>query len=349
MSQLNFIGVGLAMFLLPASASVLYVDLNSLDPTPPFASLSTAAVTIQEAVDAATNGDLILVNNGVYQAGFQTSLSTTGISETTETNRLVVDKPVTVQSLNGPTLASISGSGIYRSVFLTNGAALNGFTLANGAAGYKEVTGLLTKTVAEDGGGVCGSEFGGGVVSNCVLTANSATSYGGGAYLVTLVNCHLTGNSASIGAGQRIVLWLAAPSLATVPRPTKSPVQHLCHPIRVAALMTGKPSTVLFQATPPGRAVVAKAGSWSIARLSTIPQGSTGEFRSPRVAPRPIASFISTMPVPTTTSARVPPAVWPWITVAQFPCRPADLTTLPTIRHLWIFWVAIITSLRIHQ
>ena len=55
------------------NAATFYVDVNSSNPTLPYADLSTAAVSIQDAVDAATNGDLILVNDGVYQDGFRTS------------------------------------------------------------------------------------------------------------------------------------------------------------------------------------------------------------------------------------------------------------------------------------
>jgi hypothetical protein len=166
----------------------LYVDVNSTNPTPPYADLSTAAVTIQDAVDTATNGDLVLVNDGIYQVGCRTNQIVFPKSAAF-TNRVVVDKSVIVQSLNGPAVTFINGDGIYRCVCLTNGAALNGFTLQNGTAGYG------------NGGGVCGFTLFGGVVSNCVLTGNSANGSGGGAYGVTLVNCQLTGNSAGIGGG----------------------------------------------------------------------------------------------------------------------------------------------------
>ena len=48
----------LLLWLCPAPASVLYVDLNSTNATPPYTNWSTAAKDIQSAVDAAGNGDL---------------------------------------------------------------------------------------------------------------------------------------------------------------------------------------------------------------------------------------------------------------------------------------------------
>jgi hypothetical protein len=204
----NFITLSLMLFVLRTSASVLYVDVNSANPAPPYADLTTAAVSIQDAVDAATNGDLILVNDGVYQNGHLPISQKSGIlppSSLYDTNRVAICKRITVQSLNGPVATCINGGGIYRCVFLTNGAALNGFTLTNGAVGWMETNisfgRTITTTNTADGGGVAGGFFGGGALSNCVLAANTAIGNGGGAYAVTLMNCTLTGNMARSGGG----------------------------------------------------------------------------------------------------------------------------------------------------
>jgi hypothetical protein len=174
------------------------VNINNTTPAAPYTSWFIAATNIQDAVDAAENGDFVLVNDGIYQNGFQTTIQTA-----IGTNRVVVDKPVTVQSLNGPSAAFINGGGIYRCVYLTNGAMLSGFTLTNGAAGWSS----LGQLIHDNGAGIngatrtYGNPIGSGVASNCVLAGNSATGYGGGAYGVTLINCTLTGNFAQNGGG----------------------------------------------------------------------------------------------------------------------------------------------------
>src|SRR5208283_3069917 len=88
-----------------AEASVLYVDVNSTNHTPPYADWSTAAMDIQSAVDASSDGDQIWVNDGVYQTGGEL---VSGIGTTT--NRVAVTKAVTVQSVNGAAATTISGN-----------------------------------------------------------------------------------------------------------------------------------------------------------------------------------------------------------------------------------------------
>src|SRR5262245_57238998 len=67
-SRLSSHGLAILMALLPASAraAVLYVDLNSPTPMPPYTNWATASHVIQDAVDAAAPGDTVLVTNGVY-------------------------------------------------------------------------------------------------------------------------------------------------------------------------------------------------------------------------------------------------------------------------------------------
>ncbi len=93
-------------FLLSTSyAATNYVWQSSPSPTSPFSNWTTAAHVIQDAVDAANDGDLVLVTNGIYTTG---GGLTPGFSLS---NRVVITKSITLQSLNGPTNTLIVGQG----------------------------------------------------------------------------------------------------------------------------------------------------------------------------------------------------------------------------------------------
>lgn len=177
-----------------ASAAILYVDLNSANPLPPYTTWDTAATNIQDAIDAASPGDQILVTNGIYATGGRP------VNGFLLTNRVAVTKPVIVQSVNGPAVTLIQGYPVLgntavRCVYLTNNAQLIGFTLTNGA----------TETVSfpdeEIGGGGVFCESSNCLVSNCVMSVNSAANFGGAAYSGTLESCLLSSNTAPEGGG----------------------------------------------------------------------------------------------------------------------------------------------------
>lgn len=185
-----------------ANATLRYVDVNSASPAPPYTTWGTAANNIQDAINAASAGDHIWVTNGTYQTGGSALVSTM-------TNRVVVNKSLTVQSVNGPGVTLISGyqvpgttngDGAVRCVYLTNGASLVGFTVTNGAT---LISPDPSTTEFEQSGAGAWCESTNAVITNCVISGNSAASYGGGAYRGTLINCTLTANWAWGGGGAK--------------------------------------------------------------------------------------------------------------------------------------------------
>lgn len=143
----------------------LYVAMNGNDGNDG-RSWTTAKRTIQAAVTSAVDGVTIHVKAGRYQP-----FSVSG------------QKALTISSVAGAAQTLIVGSS-RRSLSLgtTPRSVLVGFTVTN-------------CSVTAYGGGVSG-----GILSNCVLRANTA-SFGGGAYESVLYNCLLTGNTANKAGG----------------------------------------------------------------------------------------------------------------------------------------------------
>jgi hypothetical protein len=178
-----------------AQVVIHLVDAASANPIAPYSTWETAATSIQDTVNIAAAGDIVLVTNGVYAVGGKVMAGDL-------TNRVALDKPLTVISVNGCSAtviqgawdpASTNGPGAVRCAYLSDGAVLNGFTLQNGAT---RASGALALT---GGGGVwCNSTN--GIVSDCVLSHNRAID-GGGTIYGTLNNCLVMNNMATIAGG----------------------------------------------------------------------------------------------------------------------------------------------------
>ena len=172
-----------------------FVNPNNPTPASPYSSWATAATNIQDAINAAVAGNTVLVTNGIYGVG-------TTQDNLAYFNRVLINKAITVRSVNGPAFTMISGGPSTRCVWMTNGAVLAGFTLTNGnvisygggvyAASSQEVIShcWITGSRGNNAGGVYQ-----GTLYDCTLTNNYTTGDGGGAYSSTLYRCTLIGNT----------------------------------------------------------------------------------------------------------------------------------------------------------
>lgn len=182
----------------PNLAATRYVNAGNPNPAFPYTSWSTAALTIQDAVDAALIGDTVIVTNGVYATGSRARAGWT------LANRLLVEQAIRIESVNGPEVTFIQGAqhpgttfgtSAVRCVWLASGASLRGFTLSNGAT---EAAG------DQDGlGGGLFADSTSATVSHCIVSGNSAANAGGGTYSGFLDNCLVTGNYGYFGGGSR--------------------------------------------------------------------------------------------------------------------------------------------------
>src|SRR5690242_1000314 len=191
------------LFAFNAVATTHYVDLNCPNPVSPFTDWGAAATNIQDAIDASTDGDLVLVTNGIYASGGRAVYGSL-------TNRVVINKAITVQSVNGPDVTTIQGYQVpigstaynnnVRCVYMTNDTVLNGFAITDGAT-----LAAGTDTAQLAGGGVFCESTNNSILTNCVLTGNLCFSQyhfnwgsGGGAiYQGVLNSCILSNNMVS--------------------------------------------------------------------------------------------------------------------------------------------------------
>jgi len=138
--------------------------------------------TIQEAVDAASEGSTVLVCDGTF------------------TEALTMSSPMSLQSLNGAAVTTLDGGGLGATVLVLNPVevVLSGFTITGGSG------------FAECGGGVFGA---GGIsltVRDSIITGNQAGT-GGGIYIelgdgkigssLTVEGSTISDNVADLGGG----------------------------------------------------------------------------------------------------------------------------------------------------
>ncbi|MCX7002026.1 MAG: hypothetical protein NTV22_01990, partial [bacterium] len=192
-------GVATSIIVTVVEQPVQYADAaNTSGAAWPYTNWVTAATNIQDAVDAAAPGSLVLVANGVYPCGGRPT------PWSLATNRVVIMQNVTVRSVHGPAAAVIVGAPdpaggdlgdrAVRGVWMDAGT-LSSFTISNGH----------TATSGNDyfdrsGGGI--SAFGTiPCISNCAITGCGAANAGGGASWGTMYACTMTANHCGWGSG----------------------------------------------------------------------------------------------------------------------------------------------------
>jgi len=148
--------------------------------------------TIQAGIDAAVNGDTVLVADGTYTGDDNRNLDFYG-------------KAITVESENGPEYCVIdcedTGCGFYFNSGETAESRVEGFTITGGA-------GIYDYAYYRGGGIYC--RYSSPTISHCIFTGNT-TSFGSGLFCrggeLFITDCTFTGNIASGGAG--IAFWEA--------------------------------------------------------------------------------------------------------------------------------------------
>ena len=139
-------------------------------------SWANAKATIQAAVDAQNfPGASVLVSNGTYVL----------------TERITVEKEITIRSLNGPEKTIIDGGGTTGCVYLDDyPCSLIGFTITNGYEDSDYGAGVYCYDIYEQ------------VVSNCIFVGNvNEDDDGGGMYYGIAIHCIFDGNRAPEGYG----------------------------------------------------------------------------------------------------------------------------------------------------
>jgi len=193
------------MFCAVSAGADYYVAQAGQIPAWPHTNWSSAASNIQDAVNAAANGAVVLVSNGTYRVPTNAVINI-------GTNVLYITNAITLRSVNGPAATVIDGGGSNRCLFINLPVAscafgpltVDGFTLTNG---YNYTRGAGCIIVAYGAGT--------GYVQNCIISGNTvrkevvdSTAGGGGlfTYITAVVfepiisNCVFRGNRVLDGA-----------------------------------------------------------------------------------------------------------------------------------------------------
>lgn len=165
---------------------------------------------IQVGIDAAEDGDTVLIADGIYRGPGNTNIQ-------------IASKSITVKSTNGPECCLIDCEGTAQGIVLSPGSngLVWGLTISGGSAVGQSGGGILcdsnctitncvfTACTAKKGGAIYTSIYSAPLISNCQFIDNSSLGSGSGMYVddcsPTIIDCTFTGNHARTGGGIYIV------------------------------------------------------------------------------------------------------------------------------------------------
>ena len=178
------------LILMKAFIPIILVFLNfevalSLDYAKDYLDVPSEYPTIQAGIDAAADGDIVLVAKGTFTGTGNKYISLLG-------------KAITVKSISGPEHSVIDGEGVGRIFHLKDSegtdTVIDGFTIKRGNA----------KQEFNNRGGGIFFDRSSPTIQHCVVTENIALD-AGGLYIFYsspyVINCVITNNSGGLGAG----------------------------------------------------------------------------------------------------------------------------------------------------
>lgn len=181
--------------ILQDDATIVEAEIPTLIVVP------TPYPTIQDGIDAANPGDIVLAADGTYTGDGNKNLDFNG-------------KAITVTSANGAESTIIDCEGGGRAFYFHSGeteeSVVNGFTITDGSVSGDEISDNC-------GGGIyCGEAS--PTITNNIITNNFAENSGGGIFCISessavIINNTITDNQANGNGGGGIGCWQALPMI----------------------------------------------------------------------------------------------------------------------------------------
>ena len=159
--------------------------------------------TIQSAIDAASNGDIIIIEPGVYFENIQFKGKNITLKSTNPDDPEVV-KATIIDGVNSASVVSFTGGESKKCLLagftITNGNGIDGGGIDGRGTRATIRNNIIRNNIATNGGGVSGCN---GMLQKNIITSNRCEENGGGIYqsAATLINNTIVENQATDGGG----------------------------------------------------------------------------------------------------------------------------------------------------